>query len=163
MGVVNARSPGRHERVPNWNRSFKKGREPNCPGLAVIVPGCRLFVSKRCPRLTADGAGERWLRSAATWKFSNSIVLCRHVAIQIVEKLSASFQGTKRCARLREAVRSEKVSAQAVDRWNFGLCATIPREPRQARKGATVAGQLRVPRITRSSSSRFGPGRASPT
>ena len=38
------------------------------------------------------------------------------------------------------------------DRWNFGLCATIPREPRQARKGATVTGQFRVPRSTRSSS-----------
>jgi len=43
---------------------------------------------------------------------------------------------------------------QTGDRWNFGLCATIPREPRQARKGATVVGQLRVPRITRSSSNR---------
>jgi hypothetical protein len=37
------------------------------------------------------------------------------------------------------------------DRWDFGLCATIPREPRQARKGATVTGQFRVPRNTRSS------------
>src|SRR5271168_3454795 len=43
---------------------------------------------------------------------------------------------------------------QTGDRWNFGLCATIPREPRQARKGATVAGQLRAPRNTRSSSYR---------
>jgi len=41
------------------------------------------------------------------------------------------------------------------DAWNFGLCATIPREPRQARKGATVPGTLRVPRSTRSSSHRF--------
>ena len=41
------------------------------------------------------------------------------------------------------------------DAWNFGLCATIPRKPRQARKGATVAGVLRVPRRTRSSSHRF--------
>ena len=46
------------------------------------------------------------------------------------------------------------IATQTGDRWNFGLCATIPREPRQARKGATVAGQLRVPRITRSSSYR---------
>jgi hypothetical protein len=46
----------------------------------------------------------------------------------------------------------EKFSATTANRWNFGLCATIPREPRQARKGATVTGQLRVPRNTRSSS-----------
>src|SRR5579864_4242460 len=46
----------------------------------------------------------------------------------------------------------ENFSATTADRWNFGLCATIPREPRQARKGATVTGQLRVPRNTRSSS-----------
>src|SRR5882724_1416587 len=32
--------------------------------------------------------------------------------------------------------------------WNFGLCATPPREPRQARKGATVPGSRRVPRST---------------
>ena len=44
--------------------------------------------------------------------------------------------------------------AVTADGWNFGLCATIPRKPRQARKGATVAGQSRVPRSTRSSSSR---------
>ena len=48
---------------------------------------------------------------------------------------------------------SEEIfSAITANRWNFGLCATIPREPRQARKGATVTGQLRVPRNTRSSS-----------
>ncbi len=46
----------------------------------------------------------------------------------------------------------ENFSAITANRWNFGLCATIPREPRQARKGATVTGQLRVPRNTRSSS-----------
>ncbi len=38
------------------------------------------------------------------------------------------------------------------DAWNFGLCATKSREPRQARKGATVPGSLRVPQSTRSSS-----------
>ena len=46
----------------------------------------------------------------------------------------------------------ENFPAMTANRWNFGLCATIPREPRQARKGATVTGQLRVPRNTRSSS-----------
>ena len=48
----------------------------------------------------------------------------------------------------------EKLAARTGVRWNFGLCATIPRKPRQARKGATVAGQFRVPRSTRSSSHR---------
>jgi DNA polymerase-3 subunit gamma/tau len=50
----------------------------------------------------------------------------------------------------------------SADRWNFGLCATIPRKLRQARKGATVAGQLRAPRSTRSSSYR-GAGTAGET
>ena len=54
---------------------------------------------------------------------------------------------------LREALLRRKFRGRA-DQWDFGLCATIPREPRQARKGATVTGQSRVPRITRSSSSR---------
>jgi hypothetical protein len=49
----------------------------------------------------------------------------------------------------------EKICSRSADRWNFGLCATIPREPRQARKGATVTGPLRVPRSTRSSSHCF--------
>src|ERR1700742_3861808 len=35
--------------------------------------------------------------------------------------------------------------------WSFGLCATRSREPRQARKGATVSGSPRVPQITRGS------------
>src|SRR6266849_2589052 len=39
--------------------------------------------------------------------------------------------------------------------WNFGLCATGPRQPRQARKGATVTGSFRVPQRSRSSSSVF--------
>jgi hypothetical protein len=42
----------------------------------------------------------------------------------------------------------------AAGAWNFGLCATRSREPRQARKGATVSGLPRVPQITRSSSRR---------
>src|SRR5580704_10024241 len=58
------------------------------------------------------------------------------------------------CARLRDAVARRKTLRAARDQWDFGLCATIPREPRQARKGATVAGQLRVPQSTRSSSYR---------
>jgi hypothetical protein len=53
------------------------------------------------------------------------------------------------CARLSS--RSLDGCATA-DAWNFGLCATKSREPRQARKGATVPGSLRAPRSTRSSS-----------
>ena len=52
----------------------------------------------------------------------------------------------------RSSLARREIFAATADRWNFGLCATIPREPRQARKGATVTGQLRVPRSTRSSS-----------
>src|SRR5579864_7974569 len=59
------------------------------------------------------------------------------------------FFRTDRCARLlwRSFVRRA-----TADAWNFGLCATKSREPRQARKGATVPGSLRAPRSTRSSS-----------
>ena len=46
-----------------------------------------------------------------------------------------------------------KIFATA-ETWSFGLCATRSREPRQARKGATVPGSPRVPQITRSSSVR---------
>ena len=63
---------------------------------------------------------------------------------------------TRRCSMLDFAQQfsAKEFRVATADRWNFGLCATIPREPRQARKGATVTGQLRVPRITRSSSYR---------
>jgi hypothetical protein len=53
------------------------------------------------------------------------------------------------CARLH---LQPLVYEAAADAWNFGLCATKSREPRQARKGATVPGSLRVPQSTRSSS-----------
>jgi len=49
------------------------------------------------------------------------------------------------------SLRSRQMHASA-GAWNFGLCATRSREPRQARKGATVPGSPRVPQITRSSS-----------
>gem|GEM_PF-4251747 len=42
-------------------------------------------------------------------------------------------------------------SRRGIHLWNFGLRATTPRKPRQARKGATVADPGRAPRITRSS------------
>src|ERR1700687_4742346 len=59
------------------------------------------------------------------------------------------FFRARRCARLR---LQPLPCGAASDAWNFGLCATKSREPRQARKGATVPGSLRVPRSTRSSS-----------
>ena len=58
---------------------------------------------------------------------------------------------SRRYARLFFADARECATAGA---WNFGLCATRSREPRQARKGATVPGTPRVPQITRSSSRR---------
>src|SRR5208337_5338668 len=54
-----------------------------------------------------------------------------------------------RCAKLWIA---DAKSATA-ETWNFGLRATRSREPRQARKGATVPGKPSVPRRSRSSSS----------
>jgi len=51
------------------------------------------------------------------------------------------------------SLHSREMHARA-GAWNFGLCATRSREPRQARKGATVPGSPRVPQITRSSSHR---------
>jgi hypothetical protein len=53
------------------------------------------------------------------------------------------------CARL---LFSRRKNFATVETWNFGLCATRSREPRQARKGATVPGTPLVPQITRSSS-----------
>ena len=53
------------------------------------------------------------------------------------------------CAKLFCAV------SQTAGAWNFGLRATRSREPRQARKGATVPGKPSVPRSLRSSSFRF--------
>src|ERR1700680_1973337 len=70
-----------------------------------------------------------------------------------IRSADPSFNVLERCARLPRAGRIP------ADAWNFGLCATIPREPRQARKGATVTGQSRVPQTTRSSYS--SPGRRS--
>jgi hypothetical protein len=52
------------------------------------------------------------------------------------------------CDNIGEAV--EKMAT--AETWNFGLCATRSREPRQARKGATVPGKPSVPRMFRSSS-----------
>jgi len=45
-------------------------------------------------------------------------------------------------------------TSTTAETWNFGLRATRSREPRQARKGATVPGKPSVPRRSRSSSSR---------
>jgi hypothetical protein len=67
----------------------------------------------------------------------------------IFKRIVVFFFRTQPCARLRlQPLRR----GAAADAWNFGLRATKSREPRQARKGATVPGSLRVPRSTRSSS-----------
>src|SRR5258708_18020697 len=52
------------------------------------------------------------------------------------------------CAKIWEAVEKMETAKS----WNFGLRATRSREPRQARKGATVPGKPSVPRRPRSSS-----------
>src|SRR6202040_3442030 len=64
-------------------------------------------------------------------------------------RAQAIWLRSRRCARLSFGRR--KIFA-TVETWNFGLCATRSREPRQARKGATVPGTPLVPQITRSSS-----------
>ena len=56
--------------------------------------------------------------------------------------------GFEGCAKLWVA----DANCATVETWNFGLCATRSREPRQARKGATVPGKPSVPRRSRSSS-----------
>src|SRR5712691_5573970 len=75
-----------------------------------------------------------------------------------IEEASSTFRrlavpGPRSYARLTFAVVPQ--DGAAADAWNFGLCATRSCEPRQARKGATVAGSPRVPRRSRSSSHRF--------
>src|SRR5208337_985508 len=59
-----------------------------------------------------------------------------------------NWRAFERCVKLCIA---DAKSATA-ETWNFGLCATRSREPRQARKGATVPGKPSVPRRSRSSS-----------
>src|SRR6267142_915929 len=59
---------------------------------------------------------------------------------------------SQRCARIFFCSCALFVATAGA--WNFGLCATRSREPRQARKGATVPGTPRVPQITRGSSHR---------
>src|SRR5215471_16069216 len=81
-----------------------------------------------------------------------------------VESISAeSKSGGRNFGRVRDAVlnfcsavarTSHMKSGATAGAWNFGLCATRSREPRQARKGATVPGTPRLPQITRGSSHR---------
>src|SRR6266851_736470 len=68
-----------------------------------------------------------------------------------MEEADAPHSGWAVDAVLDFSLRSREMDASA-GAWNFGLCATRSREPRQARKGATVPGSPRVPQITRSSS-----------
>jgi hypothetical protein len=71
-----------------------------------------------------------------------------------MHRTRVAFVGWGAVLDFAEQFCARNFCAETADGWNFGLCATIPRKPRQARKGATVAGQSRVPRSTRSSSSR---------
>src|ERR1700739_765644 len=64
-------------------------------------------------------------------------------------KLERKWRGCEPCVRLFAAVGK----CATAETWNFGLRATRSREPRQARKGATVPGKPSVPRGLRSSSS----------
>jgi hypothetical protein len=74
-------------------------------------------------------------------------------------KLRTSRLGTsgtrKACAKLfSRSIAISFVKRAAAGEWSFGLCATRSREPRQARKGATVPGLPWAPQTTRSSSRR---------
>jgi hypothetical protein len=74
-------------------------------------------------------------------------------------KLHTSCPGTSSrcnaCAKLfSRSIASSFLKRAAVGEWSFGLCATRSREPRQARKGATVPGLPWAPQTTRSSSHR---------
>src|SRR5579859_7708679 len=74
-----------------------------------------------------------------------------------IHSLSATlWPRSRRCARLFvcSCAHSFRKRGATAGAWNFGLCATRSREPRQARKGATVPGTPRVPQITRGSSHR---------
>jgi hypothetical protein len=83
-----------------------------------------------------------------------SDIKTRHEIASAAEEISFHseppvLQRTRRCcAKLFSAVASHATAAT----WNFGLRATRSREPRQARKGATVPGKPSVPRRLRSSS-----------
>jgi hypothetical protein len=72
-------------------------------------------------------------------------------SLEEVEEAVSARSGWARDAVLDFSLCSREMDASA-GAWNFGLCATRSREPRQARKGATVPGSPRVPQITRSSS-----------
>ena len=66
------------------------------------------------------------------------------------------ISGTRKaCAKLfSRSIALSFVKRAAAGEWSFGLCATRSREPRQARKGATVPGLPWAPQTTRSSSRR---------
>src|SRR3984893_19449129 len=78
----------------------------------------------------------------------------KKISASEMEKAEAARSGWAGDAVLDFLLHSREMNASA-GAWNFGLCATRSREPRQARKGATVPGSPRVPQITRSSSHRI--------
>src|SRR5262249_43120887 len=91
-----------------------------------------------------------------------SILFVRPENSAQVSKKADTENGLQLCSRSERCVKLLLCSCATIcvnlgataGAWNFGLCATRSREPRQARKGATVPGTPRVPQITRGSSHR---------
>src|SRR5271169_5529244 len=113
-----------------------------------MLPGDKIL--HRCKMLHEN---QNSLFLSNTHQNSSPKFLClRHIPLQMIQTCLtfSDCEPVLDCVVHPPAIFSRVVA----DSWNFGLCATIPREPRQARKGATVTGQFRVPRSTRSSSHR---------
>ena len=137
-------------------------RSPAKAGRAFLIDrACRLEIALTPSRISTNhNSNRRWIAilpfvfSTPYLRFPRSAKASHSPARRSLGEGGSLI--TRRCSMLDFAQQfpAKKFRVATADRWNFGLCATIPREPRQARKGATVTGQLRVPRITRSSSSR---------
>jgi hypothetical protein len=115
------------------------------------------IVQKECQRTASpakarEGLGGAWCESSARDLFLRRCVWPLEPALHLGHLPFASLDAVLDFAK--RSRHEKNLRARTAVRWNFGLCATIPRKPRQARKGATVAGQFRVPRSTRSSSHR---------
>src|SRR5208283_2841454 len=89
--------------------------------------------------------------SRASRSFWSAAARRRFCAVSTFARVSVSpreLEDMEGCAKLWVADAKRATAAT----WNFGLRATRSREPRQARKGATVPGKPSVPRMSRSSS-----------
>jgi hypothetical protein len=107
------------------------------------------FASVRTRRLA------QWRDLGKTLHTSQTTVTCTRLTTttanqNINTRLPATLPFPSHlCAKL--ALHSRSSLFATARSWSFGLCATRSREPRQARKGATVSGSPRVPQITRGS------------